>query len=157
MQQLHKIWNYMIELFFIAATFFCFSPKKKMEHNCDDEKKSYIVCVCVRFIVDANRIIAVGKLVIMKLHCRRLTFSLSLTCVDCERWLQFNAVQIGPIVIHYAKLNFNTWSVRNQLEWFLSNLIGGGMIFGESWTKFTIFLIISTENLCKSTNITVLY
>lgn len=72
--------------------------------------------------VDANGMIAVGKVSDNEIVLPPVDF------LWIERWLQFDAPQIGPIVIHYTKLNFNTvpivayHHVRNQNQMILSNL-----------------------------------
>lgn len=74
------------------------------------------------YFVDANRMIAVGKVSDNEIVLPPVDFPW------IERWLQFDAPQIGPIVIHYTKLNFNTvpivayHHVRNQTQMILSNL-----------------------------------
>lgn len=109
-QQLQKIWNYMIELFFIAAKILL-----KMGTKLLAQKKWNA------HFVDANGMIAVGKVSDNEIVLPPVDFPW------IERWLQFDAPQIGPIVIHYTKLNFNTvpivaYHVRNQTQMILSNL-----------------------------------
>lgn len=137
-----KIWNYMIESFFIGEKF-----ARNMEQLLLTTAATITKHVCVHFLMETWKAIAVGKFSDNEITLPPVDLSETLrTLLATNVW----RAQIGLIVIHYVKLNFHIrahWShqhrpgeKRKQINsrqhdrWFYQHLIGGRVLLPfDSW------------------------